>query len=288
MTDTSRAEGHVRDRVLIVTGAGRGIGRATAEALAREGARLVLVDLGCDAEGRGEDPSVVAEAVEAVRALGAEAEGLALDVAAPDAADTVVRTALERFGQVDGLFSAAGIRRDRGVSTLQDDDLQRTLEVGLLAPTRLLRAVSAALIDARRPGSIVLCAGPSAFFAAARQGASGAAFAGVVALARSAAVELRRHQIRVNVLVPTARTRLTEDLPLFRGVHASSMLPEHVAPVASFLLGDLGAEVHGEVVGVAGGRLYAFQSRETVGSFVEGRGFAVGEIGEAWTEVTRG
>lgn len=277
-----------RDRVVVVTGAGRGIGRATAEALAREGARLVLVDVGCDVEGDGEDPSVIAEAAESVRALGAEVEALALDVTHTEAPARVVEAAMRRFGAIDGLFSAAGIRRDRGLATLTDGDLQRTLEVGLLAPTRLLRAVSGAMIEARRAGSIVLCAGPAGFFPAARQGASGAAFAGLVALARSSAVELRRHSIRVNVLVPTARTRLTEDLPLFRGVHATSMLPEHVAPVATFLLSDRGADVHGEIVGVAGGRLYAFQSRETVGAFVEGRGFSVDEIGPAWTEVTRG
>lgn len=278
----------VRDRVVVVTGAGRGIGRATAEALAREGAKLVLVDVGCDAEGEGVDASVVAEAAEAVRALGAEVEALALDVTASDAPAHVVEAARARFGRIDGLFSAAGIRRDRGLATLSDADLQRALDVGLLAPTRLLRAISGAMIDARCPGSIVLCAGPAGFFPAARQGASGAAFAGLVALARSAAVELRRHGIRVNVLVPTARTRLTEDLPLFRGVNASSMLPEHVAPVVTFLMSERGADVHGEIVGVAGGRLYAFQSRETVGAFVEGRGFSVDEIGPAWTEVTRG
>jgi len=278
----------VRDRVVVVTGAGRGIGRAATEALAREGARLVLVDVGCDAEGDGVDPSVVAEAADAARALGAEVEALALDVAAPDAPARIVESTRARFGRIDGLFSAAGIRRDRGLATLSDVDLQRALDVGLLAPTRLLRAISSAMIDARCPGSIVLCAGPAGFFPAARQGASGAAFAGLVALARSAAVELRRHGIRVNVLVPTARTRLTEDLPLFRGVNATSMLPEHVAPVVTFLMSDRGADVHGEIVGVAGGRLYAFQNRETVGAFVEGRGFSVDEIGAAWTEVTRG
>ncbi len=279
---------HMQGRVFIVTGAGRGIGRATSEALACAGASLLLVDLGCDLEGEGREPSVVQEAVTAARALGAEAEGLTLDVADAGAAEAIVSAAMERFGRVDGLFSAAGIRRDRGLSALSDVDLQRALDVGLLAPTRLLRAVSAALVEARQPGSIVLCAGPAGFFAAARQGASGAAFAGLVALARSAAVELRRHRVRINVLVPTARTRLTEDLPLFRGLNSTSMLPEHVAPMATFLLSDAGANVHGEVLGVAGGRLYAFQTRETVGAFVEGRAFTVEEIEAAWTEVTRG
>lgn len=288
MSDASSANEQVRDKVVVVTGAGRGVGRAAAESLARGGARLFLVDLGCDPEGDGSDPTVVADAVAAVRALGADAEGLALDVAAPNAASQIVDAAVARFGALDGVVSAAGIRRDRGIASLGDEDLLRSLEVGLLAPTRLLRAATAWMVEARRSGSIVLCAGTAGFFAAARQGASSAAFAGLVALARSAAVELRRHRIRVNVVVPTARTRLTEDLPLFRGVGASSMQAEHVAPLVTYLIGDRGSDVHGEVVGVAGGRLYAFQTRETVGAFIEGRGFSIDEIAGAWSEITRG
>ncbi|MBX3248884.1 MAG: SDR family oxidoreductase [Myxococcales bacterium] len=284
MTEQRPLEG----KAILVTGAGRGVGRAVSLELARAGGRLLLVDLGCDPEGLGADPAVVDAVVDEVRASGGEAHGLALDVTSVDAATRMLEEMDARFGGFDGVVAAAGVRRDRSVAKLAEEDLDAVLGVGLRAPTQLLRAASARAIERGRGASIVLCAGAAGFFGTARQGAMSAASAGLVALARSAAVELRRHAIRVNVVVPTARTRLTEDLPLFRGIAAASMMPEHVAPLFAYLLSDDAADVHGEVIGAAGGRLYALQSRETVGAFVEGRAFRADELGGLWGEITRG
>lgn len=278
----------IRDQVFIVTGAGRGVGRATAELLGSRGAKLVLADDGRGPDGEGSDAGVVEEAAEAVRAAGGEALGRAVDVTAAGAAEALVADALEAFGSLAGAVSCAGIRLDRGLLKLEDADLERVLAHQLHAPMRLLRASARHLVEARRPGSVVLAAGPEAFFGTARHAANAAGGAALVALARSAAIELRRHGVRVNVVAPTARTRLTEDLALFRKIGAGSMEPEHAAPLFVHLLSERASDVNGEVLGVAGGRVYAFQSRETTGAFVEGRGFELEELPEAWSEITRG
>jgi NAD(P)-dependent dehydrogenase (short-subunit alcohol dehydrogenase family) len=143
------------------------------------------------------------------------------------------------------------------------------------------------MVDRKEGGSIVLCTGPSAFFGARGQAAIGAASAGIVALTRSAALELRKHRVRVNAIAPTARTRQTEDLPTFQGIQEGSMSPAHVAPIAVFLASPLAEDVHGEVLGIAGARAYAFRSRETTGAFSDGRPLSVREVRDVWRDITR-
>ncbi len=277
----------LEDKAVVVTGAGGGIGRAEALFLAREGARIVACDLGCDKEGRGSDPAVAERVAEEIRAAGGEAVASHEDVAAGGAADRLVTLALDRFGRLDAVVAAAGIARDRTVVNLDDADLEAVLCVHVRASFALTRAAARAMMDRGEGGSIVLTTSTSAFFGTARQAATSAAAAAVVGLVRSAAVELRKHRIRVNAIAPTARTRTTEHLPMFQGIGAGSMSPEHVAPVAAFLVSDLSEDVSGEVLGVAGGRVHALRSRETTGAFVEGRPFSPEEIRANFHEITR-
>lgn len=281
------AVGCLEDRVVLITGAGRGIGLAEADLFAREGAKLVLNDLGCGPDGEGADPEVVEQAAARVRELGAEAVADAGDASEPEQAERLVALATERFGRLDAVVASAGIRRDRSVLKMADEDLGRVLDVHVRGGFALTRAAARALVDARRPGAIVLTAGPLAFFGSARQSAMAAASAALVGLVRSAAVELRKHGVRINAVAPTARTRQTDDLPLFQGVAPGSLSPGHVAPLAAFLASELAADVSGEVVGVAGGRIYTFRSRETTGAFVEGGAFTPEGVRDAWAEITR-
>ncbi len=272
-------------KVVLITGAGRGIGRATAELLAARGARLVVNDLGCDARGDGHDPAVIEALVDRLRADGAEVVGDAGD--ATTDVDRLIEAAQETFGQLDAVVSCTGTWHERSLLKLDDALAERALAVGFHGPRRLLRAAARYWTETRLPGRIILCAGPAAFFGTAHQGAAGAAWAALVALARAAAVELRRHAIGVNVVLPTARTRLTADLPLFKGIGEGSMTPANVAALLAFLVSDDALEVHGEVLGVAGGRLYAVQSRETTGAFLDGTNFTPEDVAAAWREVTR-
>jgi len=280
--------GVLEGRVVLITGGGRGIGRAIALHLAKEGAKLVLDDLGCDVDGKGADPSVAEAVAAAVISGGGDAIATNADVSVPGTAAELVALCVERFGRIDGVVGCAGVKRERGILHLTDDDLEACLGSHVRAAFELTRAAARAMIDGGRGGAILHCTSPAAFFGSARKGAAGAAAGAVVGLTRSVAVELRKHSIRVNAIAPTARTRATEDLPMFKGVREGSMSPEHIAPVVAHLLSDGAADVFGEVVGIAGGRLYGLRARETTGVFSEGRPFTLDEIAEAFPEAMRG
>jgi NAD(P)-dependent dehydrogenase (short-subunit alcohol dehydrogenase family) len=281
------SEALLAGKVILVTGAANGIGRAVAESCAREGARLVLNDLGCDREGEGRDP-------EAIRAFGRELTLAGATIVTDDRDLTVrgvpgdlVRTAKERFGRLDGVVSCAGILAERSVVKTDDAFLDRVLDVHVRAAFALLRAAASAMTDEKTGGSIVLMSGAAAFFGARGQAAIGGAQAAIVSLARSAALELRRHEIRVNALVPSARTRATEDLPTFAAIAERSMSADHVAPLVTFLLSGLSSEISGEIVGIAGTRAYGFRTRESPGAFAEGGPATPQWLAEHWRDVVR-
>jgi NAD(P)-dependent dehydrogenase (short-subunit alcohol dehydrogenase family) len=276
------------NKVFLVVGGGRGIGRATAIALARGGAKVVLDDLGCAVDGTGHDPDVAPAVAAEISALGGEAIALSHDAAAPDAARRMIAAATEAFGPVHGGFYCAGIMRERPLLRMDDADLDALLNVHVRGAFRFTRELGRTLVEQRQGGSIVLSGAASGFFGS--QGQAGAAAAGgaLASFTRTAATELRRHHVRVNCLIPTARTRMTEQLPLFQSIRADSLTPEHVAQVVSFLLSDTAQDIHGELVGVAGGRVYTLRVTETSGSFKEGAPLAVEEIAASWREVTRG
>jgi NAD(P)-dependent dehydrogenase (short-subunit alcohol dehydrogenase family) len=275
-------------KVALVTGAGRGVGRAIALALGREGARVLVNDLGCDREGAGRDPDVAAAVAQEIRDGGGQAIPSSDDVSSEGVPVRLVQEALDRFGRLDAVVASAGILRDKTVLKLEPGDLDALLALHLRAGLALTRAAARAMIDSGAGGSITHLSAPVAFFGNVRQAALAAATAGIAGLCRSAAVELRKHRVRVNAIAPTARTRLTEELPMFQGIAPGSMGPEHVAPVAVFLASDLAADVCGETLGVAGGRVYAFRIRETTGAFVEGGTFTPEEIHAQWAQITRG
>ena len=287
----SRADERLLEgKVVVITGAGRGLGRAHAMACAAAGARVVVNDLGCDLEGKGADPSVAAAVVDAILEQGGEAIGSAVDVGGSAGVSQLFAQATEAYGAVHAVIGAAGLSVQRSVLKMEDDVLARILDVHVKGSFALVRAGARAMLDAGEPGSIVLHTGPVAMFGAARQSAMAAASAAVVGLVRSSAIELRRHPIRVNAIAPTARTRATEHLPLFQGIADGSMGPERVAPVGVFLASSKAAEVSGEVIGVAGSRLYLLQSRETPGWFGEAEAKeppTAADIAAHWADLAR-
>jgi NAD(P)-dependent dehydrogenase (short-subunit alcohol dehydrogenase family) len=272
-------------KVIVVTGAGSGIGRAVAEACAREGARLVVNDVGCDREGSGADRAVIARAASELRASGAEVIEDASDVSV--SSSSLVSLARDRLGRIDGAVACAGFALDRTVLKTDEAMLARVLDVHVRAPFALVRAAGAAMVEQKEGGSIVLASGPAAYFGVRGQSALGAAHAALIALARSAALELRRHDVRVNAIVPTARTRATAELPTFAAIPDTAMSPAHVAGMVTFLLSSLAADVSGEAVGVAGARAYGFKTKETAGAFAEGGPADARWIAANWREVMR-
>lgn len=257
-------------QVAVVVGGGRGIGRATALALASEGARVLVQDAGVELDGSGHDERVAHAVAEEIRDRGGQAVAVCSDVRERGATHAAIHAALTSFGRVDVGLYAAGIVREKAFLRAQDEDLDVVLDIQARAAFRFTREFAQQLVDQRSPGSIVLCSAPAGFVGVPAQAGLSAAALAVVGFARTVATELRRQQIRVNVLVPTALTRATETLPLFRAIRADSLTAEHVAQVACHLLSATSDPWSGEIVGVAGGRVYTFQIREEPGLFFEG------------------
>lgn len=276
------------EKVAIVVGGGRGIGRVTALALAREGARVVIQDPGAASDGTGHDPEVAQAVVEEIRRSGGTALALDLSATRDGAAAASVEAALQSYGRVDAGFYAAGVLRERQLVRASDQDFDLLFDVHARGAFRFARELAKALIDQKRGGSLLLCSGAAGFAGTPGHTALAASAMAVVGMVRAAASELRRQNVRINCLVPTARTRLTEALPLFRSIRPDSLTPEHAAEVAAFLLSDEAHEVSGEVIGVAGGRTYAFRSSETPGLFEEGAAQPLARLSGRFREVLEG
>jgi NAD(P)-dependent dehydrogenase (short-subunit alcohol dehydrogenase family) len=276
------------DKVALIVGGANGVGLAVAQALGQLGCRLVIADLGCATDGLGHDPDVVHAAARSLEQAGNQVLALPLDSAAPDSASQLVKAARDHFGRVDLGVYCAGYHRDRTFLRESDEALERVIAVHLLGALRFSRELTRALIEAKQPGSIVLATSAAAFLGSAGQSAHAIAAGGLVGFVKTAATELRRHKIRVNAVVPTARTRLTAELPLFASIRDDSLTAEHVAQGICHLLSDAASDVQGEAIGIAGGRIYAFRHSETSGAFLEGDGPpSLAAIAASWRDVVR-
>lgn len=251
-------------KVALITGAGRGIGRATALEFARQGASLVLNDLGCDINGSGEDASVLAAVVQEVEALGAPVVGVHGSVSERDTSAQMVARALGQFGHVDVAVACAGIARDRSLSNASEEDLDAMWRV-LVKGTFFLFQAASAEMKRQSGGSLIATTSTAGLLGNHGQSAYAAASAAVHGLVRTASIELQRRGIRVNGIAPLAKTRLTEQLPMFE--HVNTMGPEHAAPLYTFLAGDASAELTGTTLTVAGGRVSLVRLTEAGGQF---------------------
>jgi NAD(P)-dependent dehydrogenase (short-subunit alcohol dehydrogenase family) len=251
-------------KVAIVTGAGSGIGRATALALAKEGASVLVNDHGGARDGTGQSHASADSVVEEIRAAGGKAAADYGSVSDAAAADDLVTSAVRHFGRLDVLINNAGILRDKTLLKLALPDWQAVLDVHLTGTFLCLRAAAAKLKDQGQGGSIVNTTSVSGLVGNFGQANYAAAKAGIYGLTRTASIELQRFGIRVNAVAPLAKTRLTADLPLFEKV-GESLSPEHVAPVHVYLASDLSRDVTGVTLSVAGARISQFKLVESAG-----------------------
>jgi NAD(P)-dependent dehydrogenase (short-subunit alcohol dehydrogenase family) len=276
----------LKERIVIVTGGGRGIGRATALALAREGARVLVNDLGTSPAGDPADEACAEAVAEEIRAAGGVAEADTHSVSSPEGAAAIVEHALSRFGSVDALINIAGVGVDAQLHRLDPVDWQRALDANLSGSFHCLKAAARVMKKAGH-GSIVNTTSLSGLRGNWGQAHTAAASAGVIGLTRTASIELQKYGVRVNAVAPVAKTRLTEALPMFE--HVDSMRPEHVAPAYVFLASDASREVTGVVLSAAGGRLSVFRVSETQGALKESDEgiWSPEEIGENWSAIAK-
>jgi NAD(P)-dependent dehydrogenase (short-subunit alcohol dehydrogenase family) len=250
-------------RVVIVTGAGRGLGRAHAFAFAAEGAKVVVNDLGVDSDGTGASSAAADAVVEEIRAGGGEAVANADDIADWDGAARLVQSAIKELGGLDVLVNNAGFVRDRmvvGTSAEEWDAVIRVHLRGHFCPTRHAGAYwreqskSGETLDAR----IVNTSSGAGLLGSVGQGAYSAAKAGIAALTLVESAELGRYGVTANAIAPSARTRMTEEV--FADMMAKpgesdfdAMDPENVSPLVVWLGSSESSDVTGRVFEVEGG-----------------------------------
>jgi NAD(P)-dependent dehydrogenase (short-subunit alcohol dehydrogenase family) len=233
-------------KVAIVTGAGRGIGRGEALELAAQGASVVVGEVDGDA-GQAVVDEITAAGGAAVVQLG--------DCSEIDAADAIVRRAVQEFGRLDALVNNAGILRDRTLAKMTADEWDAVIKVHLRGHYAPTHAAVNHWRDAGSPGHVVCTASTSGILGNFGQSNYGAAKAGIAAFAQIVAQENWKHGITVNAICPAARTRMTEgaygeiagDAEGFDFWH-----PDNVAPFVAFLCSDASAHISGKVFGVQG------------------------------------
>jgi NAD(P)-dependent dehydrogenase (short-subunit alcohol dehydrogenase family) len=250
-------------RVVIVTGAGRGLGREHALEFARQGARVVVNDYGTALDGGGRSTEVAEAVVEEIKALGGEAVANADDVADWTGAQALIRTAIDNFGRLDTLVNNAGFVRDRMLANMSEEEWDAVIRVhlkGHFAPLRHAAAYWRELSKAGTPAEarVVNTSSGAGLLGSVGQGNYGAAKAGIAAMTLMAAAEMGRYGVIVNAIAPSARTRMTEGVfdtmaPVESGFDA--MDPSNVAPLVVWLGSDEARSVTGRVFEIEGGQL---------------------------------
>jgi NAD(P)-dependent dehydrogenase (short-subunit alcohol dehydrogenase family) len=239
-------------RVAIVTGAGRGLGRAYAIMLAQQGAKVVVNDLGSAPNGSGDDATPAQEVVDKIRAAGGEAIINTSDVADWAGAKAMVDLAVESFGRLDILINNAGILRDRMIVNMTEDEWDSVVRVhlkGTFAPTHhaanywRMRSKAGETVDAR----IINTTSHSGLFANIGQANYAAAKAGIASFSQIAAREFQRIGVAVNVICPRANTRLTEGLREYTPEEIERRKPEWIAALVTWLCSDEAKGISGRV-----------------------------------------
>ncbi|MFI8180738.1 SDR family oxidoreductase [Actinacidiphila glaucinigra] len=264
-------------KVVAVTGAGRGIGRAVALACAAEGAKVVVNDYGVAVDGRAPTGEVAAAVVKEIEAAGGEATAVTDDVSAMAGGERIVSTAVETYGRVDGVVCVAGILRERMLFNMSEDEWDPVLATHLKGTFTVFRAASAVM---RRQGSGTLVGFTSGNHqGSVSQANYSAAKGGIISLVRSAALGLHRYGVTANCVAPVARTRMSANVPMEL---AEIGEPEDVAAMVVFLLSDHARDITGQVYTVAGPKIAVWaQPRELRAAFADGGGWTPQRIAAA-------
>lgn len=254
-------------KVIIVTGAGRGIGRGMAMTLADAGAKVIVNDLGASADGEGDDTSPAKDVVDEIVAAGGEAVPNYNSVSEWDSAHEIVQAAIDTFGRIDGLVNNAGILRDAIFHKMTEENFDIVLNVHLKGSFNMSRAC-APHFRQQESGSMVHMTSTSALIGNLGQANYMSAKLGIVGLSKSIALDMARYNVRSNCISPFAWSRLFGNVPTdtpeqqARVEIIKQMTPEKIAPLATALLSDDAEDVTGQIFAVRNNEIFLMsQSR---------------------------
>jgi len=254
--------GHLEGKAAAVTGGGRGIGREVCRALARQGAAVVVNDLGVSLAGQKETTSPADDVVQEIKSAGGTASSNHMDISTPEGGEGLVNQAIKEFGKLDILVNVAGILRDRMIFNMTIDEWDAVLQVHLRGCFCTMRPATAHMRE-RKFGRIIN------FSSNAAQGSPGqpnyaAAKAGILGLTFSTANAMQKYGVTCNAIWPGAATRMTDSIPAGRmpgaairsdAAAGTPMDPVNVPPIIVYLCSDEAAEVTGQCFGASGYRI---------------------------------
>ena len=274
----------LKDKIAVVTGAGRNIGRGVAIALAEQGAKVVVNDLGGAVDGSGAATSPADEVVAEIKSKGGEAVANYDSVATVEGGNNIIKTAIDNFGRIDILVNNAGILRDRMVFNMAPEEWDSVMKVHLYGVFNCTKP-AAILMRQQRSGRIISMSSTSGLIGNSGQANYGAAKAGIAGFTRVVSRDLGKYGITVNCIAPGAGTRMTlseevlaaRQIRLERGVASAGGErempgPDDVAPIVVFLCTDAADNINGCTFGAAGGRISLHTDPVSIKSiFKEGR-----------------
>ena len=260
--------GHfVKDKVVVVTGAGGGIGRDFALALAREGAKVIVNDIGASVQGQGSDPLRAQAVVDEIVAAGGEAVANGDSVADWDAANRIVSQAVDTYGHIDVVINNAGILRDRFFFNMSVDEWRAVIDVHLNGSFYVSRA-AAPHFKSQQSGSYIHIVSTSGLIGNVGQANYSAAKLGIVALSKSIAMDMAKFHVRSNCISPFAWSRMVGSIPTetdeqkARVKRMQRMETAKIAPLAVYLASDASVDVSGQVFAVRANEIFLMsQSR---------------------------
>ena len=272
-------------KVVIVTGAGNGIGRAIALAMAREGAAVVVNDIGTGLTGEGRDSGPGQQVVDEIRAAGGRAALSTDSVAEASSAERIVQSAIDHFGRIDAVVNNAGILRDRIFHQLSVADWEAVIQVHLNGAFYMSRA-AARWFKEQQSGSLIHMVSTSGLIGNLGQANYSAAKLGMVALSKSIALDMARFNVRSNCISPFAWSRMTSSVPTDTPEKAArvernkQMTPEKIAPVAVYLASDASQGVNAQVFAVRNNEIVLMSQPRPLRSVHRGEGWTPQSVAE--------
>lgn len=271
------------DKVVVVTGAGGGIGRDIALMAAAHGALVVVNDIGASLQGEGQDDGPAANVVQEIMDAGGRAVASNDSVTDPDAAQRIIKTAIDTFGRVDCIVNNAGILRDTFFHKMTDEEWDSVLKVHLYGTFNVSRA-AAPHFKAQGSGSMVHMTSTSGLIGNLAQANYSAAKLGITALSKSIALDLQRFGVRSNCIAPFAWSRMISSIKVDtpeqeeRVARLKQMTPAKVAPLAIYLLADA-CDVSGQIFAVRNNEIFLISQPRPVRSVHNSEGWTPAQIG---------